>query len=92
MAWPRQLWTALSHVRNIPLVLRRLLKNEDDDAVQMALKLHSIVERLTAHEFLPFEIDILKAKILDYLECRQQLFERYPDIVPSPKPKHHFMR
>ena len=80
------------HVRNWPLIIRNIVKDQDDPVVNLGLKLHEIVERLTANEFLPYEIDLLAEKVIQYFELRKTLRVEYPNIMPNPKPKHHYLR
>ena len=80
------------HIRNFPLILRNLLKDSEDPVLLLGLQLHEIVERLTAQEFLPYEIDLLEGRILQYLDMRITLRAEYPEYLQNPKPKHHFMR
>ena len=82
-------WT---HIRNWPLVVKKFVLDPEENVVRMCLLLHEIVERVTAYEFYPYEIDLLEEKILRYLEMRQKAYVDYPNIMPSPKPKHHYMR
>ena len=63
----------------------------DDTALTLGLKLHEITERLTAAEFEEYEIGQLEELIIDYLDERQKIFEDYPDLMGSPKPKTHFL-
>ena len=80
------------HLRNFPLILRTLVKDSEDPVLVWGLQLHEIVERLTAQEFLPYEIDVLEERIVRYLDMRSTLRADYPNYLPNPKPKHHFMR
>ena len=80
------------HVRCWPLIIRNLVQDTDDPAIILGLKLHELVERLTAYEYYAYEIDILDAKLFEYMELRHQLRLEYPTIMPSAKPKHHFLR
>ena len=80
------------HIRNFPLIVRTLMKDLEDPVLLLGLQLHEIVERLTAQEFLPYEIDVLEERILRYLDMRITLRAEYPKYLQNPKPKHHFMR
>ena len=82
----------LVHVRNWPLVIKNLVKDSEDPVITFGLKLHEIVERLTAQEFFPYEIDLVEEKIVQYLDLRKTIRSLYPNLLPSPKPKHHFLR
>ena len=81
-------WT---HMRKFPLVVRKFVKDREDTALELGLKLHAITERLTAVEFEDFEIDVLEDKIVDYLDERKMLHEERPDLLGRPKPKTHFL-
>ena len=82
------------HVRNWPLVIKNLIKGceDEDPVVTLGLKLHEIVERLTAQEFYPYEIDLLEEKLVEYLELRKVVRAAHPNLMPNCKPKHHFLR
>ena len=82
-------WT---HIRNFPLIVKNWMKDVDDPILELGLLLHEIIERLTAQEFLPFEIDIVEERVGLYLEKRKFMRELYPSCFPRPKPKHHYMR
>ena len=80
------------HIRNFPLVVKDLIQDGEDPVLHLGLLLHEIVERLTAQEFLHYEIDILEDKIDNYMKERALVRERLPSIFHRPKPKHHYMR
>ena len=80
------------HLRNWPLIIRKLITDYEDPAFRLGLMLHEIVERLTAPEFFPYEIDIVEAKIVEYLDLRKAIRSDFPNLMPNPKPKHHFLR
>ena len=80
------------HLRNWPLVVKGLLSDNNDSALTLGLLLHEIVERLTANEYLPYEIDILEDKVEKYLDLRKVVRADYPSFMPNPKPKHHYLR
>ena len=82
----------LVHMRNWPLVIKHLVNDQEDSVLMLGLLLHEIVERLTAQEFFSHEIDIVEEKIVQYLELRKNIRLDYPNLLPSPKPKHHFLR
>ena len=79
------------HMSNFPFVIRKFVKNEDDPVLRLGLQLHNITERITASEFLHYEIDILEEVIVNYLDSRKTIFEEYPGLMGSPKPKTHFL-
>ena len=80
------------HIRNWPLVIKHLVKDSCDDVITLGLNLHEIVERLTANEFFDYEVDLVEEKIVQYLKLRQTIHDEYPELMPNPKPKHHFLR
>ena len=82
-------WT---HLRNWPLIIKKFISNFNDPALNLGLLLHEIVERLCAQEFFLYEIGILEEKIVEYLELRKNVRKDYPNLMPNPKPKHHFLR
>ena len=51
------------HLRNWPILIKRLTTDIDytDPVLSLGLKLHEICERMTATEFLPYEVDIMEA-------------------------------
>jgi hypothetical protein len=57
----------------------------------LSLQLHEIVERITANEFREHEICVLEEKIIEYLDCRKELFTMHPDLLGSAKPKTHHL-
>ena len=81
------------HARNWPLVMKKLVKHSDeDDVIELGLKLHELVERLTAIEFFPYEVDLLREKLVQYLTLRKSIREEFPSLMTNAKPKHHFLR
>ena len=80
------------HLRNWPLIVKHFVKDYDDPVLNLGLKLHDLVERLCAQEFISYEISILDDKIVDYLELRKLVRQNFPNIMPNPKPKHHYLR
>ena len=82
-------WT---HIRNWPLIIEKFVLDRSEPFLLLGLKLHDIVERITAHEFHEYEIGILKENIIEYLNCRRSLEESNPDLIWRPKPKHHYLR
>ena len=80
------------HIRNWPLVIKNLVKNPEDDAIALGLKLHELVERLTASEYYSYEIDLVEEKLVQYLKLRKILQSQFPGLMPKPKPKHHYLR
>ena len=80
------------HARNWPIVIKNLVKDSDDPVLLLGLKLHELVERLTANEYFPYEIGVLEEKLVQYLDLRKTVHADYPSLMPSAKPKHHFLR
>ena len=84
------------HVRNFPLVIKGFLYDNDaldieEKVLVWMLKLVEVISRLCATEFRNNEIELLDTKIVDYLDARKENFEEFPDIVGTPKPKHHLL-
>ena len=82
-------WT---HIRNLPLLLKKFVLDRNDSIFCLGLKLHELTERMTAVEFVEYEIQLLEECIEDYLDLRKNLCEEMPDIFERAKPKHHFIR
>ena len=82
-------WT---HIRNWPLIVKKFILDEDDMFLSLGLKLHEVTERITATEFVEYEIQLLEESIIDYLDMRKKVRSEFPDTFKKPKPKHHFMR
>ena len=80
------------HVRYFPMIIKKFIINPADEALNLALRLHEITERITAPSFFNYEADILEEDIIDYLDARKLLRSEHPDLFRRPKPKHHFMR
>ena len=79
------------HCRNFPLLIKPLVKDEDDDIVSFALLLVDITNRVTAAEIKTYEIEVLENKIVKYLDDRKTIFDSNPDLLGRPKPKHHYL-
>ena len=79
------------HIRNFPLLISNLVKDDQDEVLALLLLLSDITARVTAMEFREHEIDALELLILEYLDARKSIFEEFPDIIGTPKPKHHFI-
>ena len=73
-------------------MIKNLVKNPEDDVIMLGLKLHELVERLTASEYYSYEIDLVEEKLIQYLKLRKILQSQFPGLMPKPKPKHHFLR
>ena len=82
----------LVHLRNWPLLIKNLVVNKDEPVLLLGLKLHELVERMTAVEFYDYEVDILEDLVIDYLDLRKEIRAEYPSLMGRPKPKHHFIR
>ena len=80
------------HARNFPMMVKKFIAEKDDKVLEFALKMHEITERITATEFLEYEIDLLDECVIEYLDMRKQLRSEFPEFFKRPKPKHHFMR
>ena len=82
------LWT---HMRNFGFIIKPFVTDEEDEVLALGIKLAEIVERLTAVEFRPYEVDVLEDKILEYLDDRKVVYGDYPVLLGRPKPKTHFL-
>ena len=82
------IWT---HMRCFGMVMEQFVKNMEDEILDFGLQLSELTERLTAHEYREFEIEILEERIVEYLETRKKVFNEFPGLLGTPKPKHHFM-
>ena len=84
------------HIRNFPLVVKDFLLNNDDvdsddEVLIWVLKLVDIVNRITATDFRSHEIENMESKIVEYLDARKEIYDQYPDVLGTPKPKHHLL-
>ena len=79
------------HIRSFGMIIKDFVVDLSDSVLALGLKLIQITERITASRFRLHEIDILEEKILEYLDCRNVIFEEYPFMLGSAKPKHHYM-
>jgi hypothetical protein len=61
------------HVRNWPLLIKAFIVDKNDAVLALGLKLHEVTERLTATEFYPCEVQLLKEAVLEYLDLRKDL-------------------
>ena len=80
------------HMRNflVILYLKGWIPDQNDEVVQLAIKLHELTERLTAETFRPHEIETLDVVIHEYLDLRKIVFNNHP-VLGRAKPKHHFI-
>ena len=79
------------HARNFPLIIKPFVRDFEDEVLKLALLLVEITNRLTALEFRDYEISILEDKIIEFLDVRKEVFENYPELLGTAKPKHHFL-
>ena len=79
------------HMRNFPIAIRSFVKDKEDSALDLGLKLHEITERLTSGGFEEYEIDTLEELIVDYLDERKSLHGEHPGLLGTPKPKTHYL-
>ena len=79
------------HMRYFPLIIRRFVVAEDDPVLKLGLKLHEMTERITASEFKEYEIDALEDIIINFLDERKHIYNEYPGLMGTPKPKTHFL-
>ena len=68
-----------------------MVQEPESDVLKLGLMLVDITNRITAAEFQQYEISILEDKIIEYLDHRKEVFENFPDILGTPKPKHHLI-
>ena len=79
------------HMRNFPFVIRKFVKDREDPILMLGLVLHEMTERLTASEFKDYEIHVLEEIIVHYLDERKKVFDDYPNLIGTPKPKTHYL-
>ena len=82
------IWT---HMRCFGMVISTFVQDFNDEVLDFGMELCEITERLTASEFRDFEIELLEGCISNYLDMRKKIFDEYPALLGSAKPKHHFM-
>ena len=66
------------------------LDDPEDDVVGLAILLTDITQRITAEKFEEHEVYTLEELVIQYLDLRQILYEKFPCLL-NPKPKHHFL-
>ena len=91
MKLPGKAMSLWVHIRNFPLIIKPLVKDNEDAVLNLILQLVDIASRITATEIRNYEISILEDKIIDYLNARKEIYEEYPELLGTPKPKHHFL-
>lgn len=74
-------------MRCFGMIIQPFVKDIEDPVLSLALKLSEITEKLTAAEYRGHEIDQLEQDVLDYLDHRKVIFEEYPEMLNTPKPK-----
>ena len=79
------------HVRSFPLIVKSFVQDPEDEVLEFLLLLVDITARMTAEEYKSHEVDALEEKIIQYLDVRKVIFESFPIILGTPKPKHHFL-
>ena len=80
------------HIRNWPIIIEPFIKDSEDSVLMLGLKLHELVERITANSFYPYELELLKETVLSYLDLRKEERIKFPAVFQRPKPRHHFIR
>ena len=80
------------HMRNflVILYLKGWIEDKNEEAFQLAIKLHELTERLTAEAFRNHELETLEDVIIEYLDLRKVVNANHP-VLGRPKPKHHFI-
>ena len=81
----------LTHMRCFGMVIEPLVKDIEDKVLYFAFQLLELTERLMASEYREFEIEILEQHVIDYLDSRQKIYDEFPALLGTPKPKHHYM-
>ena len=56
------IWT---HMRCFGMVVEQFVKNMEDEILDFGLQLSELTERLTAHEYREFEIEILEERVVE---------------------------
>ena len=79
------------HIRNFPVIIKDFAVDKDDEVLSFLLLLVEITSRLTALEFREHEIIEVEELIIEYLDTRKLLHDRFAGYLGSPKPKHHFL-
>jgi hypothetical protein len=81
------------HIRCFGMIIDSLTDDtvQDDEVMALAMDLSRITERLTATEFREYEIDLVEEKIIEYLDKRKEVYTSFPELLGTPKPKHHFL-
>ena len=81
------------HIRIFPYILyvNKWIKQKQDMVFQLALQLNEITAYITADKIQEHEITILEAVIESYLDNRNSVYEKFPDLLGRPKPKHHYL-
>ena len=79
------------HARNFPLMINNFIVEKDDQVLCFLLTLSDMSARITATEFREHEIIALENLIIQYLDDRKSVYEMYPDLLGTPKPKHHYL-
>ena len=75
------------HLRCFGMVIEQFVQDINDDVLEMAVALARLSEKLSAVEFREHEVDCLEDEILKYLDKRKLVYEQYPDLLGTPKPK-----
>ena len=79
------------HIRNFPMIMKSLVRDQDDEVFQYLLLLVDITAKITAMEFRGYEIYVLEEKVIEFLDARKIIFSSFPDLLGTPKPKHHLI-
>ena len=53
--------------------MKAFIVDKNDAVLALGLKLHEVTERLTATEFYPYEVQLLKEAVLEYLDLKKDL-------------------
>ena len=79
------------HMRSFGMIIENFVIDYDDEVLSLGLELVDITERLCAVEFREYEIGILEEMIIKYLDQRKPILDDYPNLLGTPKPKHHYL-
>ena len=79
------------HLRCFGMLIQTFVQDYDDEALALAVELSEISDRLHAAEFREWEIEVLEEKIVQYLDLRKQVYDAYPNLLGTPKCKHHYL-
>ena len=84
----------LTHLRNFGfIVIEFFVENPslaEEKVFSMILQLNNIVLKIMSSEIREYEVSLLQEEITLYLNDRKSIFEEFPRLMSTPKPKTHF--